>query len=158
VTETDLKVHFARALNLSVTQVALGHDNAQEIEQHKLRGRLMKLRGRLVNRCRYLNGQLRGNLSGAQRWVFEWELRGLTRQNEALLERLATLDTKLGLIHQETRPLCAFVTFHAQEAYVEALHAYKFSLVRYLCMPQELRLAGHRLQVAPAPEPSLLLW
>jgi len=63
VSETDLKVHFARALNLPVTEVALGYDNAQEIEQHKMRGRLMKLRGRLVNRCRYLNGQLKGNES-----------------------------------------------------------------------------------------------
>ena len=168
VTETDLKVHFARALNLPVTQVALGYDNAQEIEQHKLRGRIMKRRNVVMNRCRYLNEQLGGNesssgknggvLSGAQRWLFEWELRSLTRQNEALLGRLATLDTKLELTHQETRPLCAFVTFHAQEAYVEALHAYKFSLVRYFCMPHELRLAGHRLQVAPAPEPSLILW
>lgn len=172
VTETDLNVHFARALNLPVIQTAFGYDNAEEIEKHKLRGQLVKVRRRLVSRCRYINEQLSGSessmststsnngsfLSKVQRWLWRREFRKLTRQNELLLKQLAALDAKLEQTHQETRPLCAFVTFLSQEAYFEALRAYKFSWIHYLCMPPELRLAGHRLRVTSAPEPSLILW
>lgn len=160
VTETDLKVHFARALNLPVVQVALGYDNAQEIEQHKERGVLMKKRNYVVNRCRFINGELqRGTeVNLAQRWFLSHELHFLQEHNERLLKRIGTLDTQLGLKHLAARPLCAFVTFYSQEAYMAALEAYNFSLVRYLCMPDALRLRGHRLRLRPAPEPSLVLW
>jgi len=176
VTEADIKVHFARTLNLPVTQVTLGYNNAPKIEKHKLRGSLMKRRHLVVNRCRYLKQQLACNgvgdndrarncyqkiadsLEKATHWWWRRELQGLKQENARLLARLSALNAKLGATHEEIRPLCAFVTFYSEAARNEALRAYGLSPLHFLCMPHGLRLAGHRLRVTPAPEPSLILW
>ena len=62
-----------------------------------------------------------------QVWYLIRELPSLKQRNDTLLKQISVLDTKIGIKHADTRPLCAFVTFSTQSALVQALTAYKYA-------------------------------
>lgn len=158
VSEAALRAHFARVLEVPVADVAVAFDDGALIEQHKLRGALLRRRDYVVNRIRYVTmlQATPGATGPVGRWFLQRELSKLKAENARLLTRISALDALLGAKHARTKPLAAFVTFDHQDAFVHALAVYKSA--SWLCMDPALRFKGHRLRLEPAPEPSLILW
>jgi hypothetical protein len=64
VSEAALRAHFARVLEVPVAEVAIAFDDGALIEQHKLRGLLLKRRDYVVNRIRYIKELQRTRMAG----------------------------------------------------------------------------------------------
>lgn len=180
-TTEEFKRHIMKVTNSQVAGVYFAYDNHHEIKGYHDRGRLVQEKYHIRQQKLYHEAMIaekhsNGNIGPQPTcgyccgwgWKFPCTC---VKDTSDLLALWADLDEKnaqLGAkikamnmkLEEETHsePLVAFVTFEEKIGALVAKSLYTVSWFSYICMEVKHKFKGCRLRIAPAPEPSTIIW